>query len=364
VRFTPEQDRALSAVIYWFKHETHRKQVFRLFGYAGTGKTTLAKYIAEHIDNRVIFAAFTGKAAHVMRSKGCTDARTLHSLIYKCYQTEDGPQFRLDKESPFAGAKLLIIDECSMVDAQLGCDVLSFGVPVLVLGDPAQLPPIYGNGFFTNAPPDAMLTDVQRQALDSPLIRMATTVRQGGRLELGSYGSSRVIPCDAITYAEGTTADQILVGRNKTRRLLNDRLRNHLKLFGAIPQPSDRLICLRNNHSLGLLNGSMWVTRAAIAGAEDSILLTIAADDAPSSIIHTTSHLSFFRGTTNEMSYLEQLEFNPFDFAYAITVHKAQGSQWDNVVLFDESSYFKPDQHRWLYTGITRAAEKLTVVLL
>src|SRR5262245_45675364 len=112
------------------------------------------------------------------------------------------------------GPSLLIIDECSMVDAQLGCDVLSFGVPVLVLGDPAQLPPIYGTGFFTDAPPDAMLTEIQRQALDNPIIRLATTVRQGGCLELGNYGSSRIIPCDAITYAEGATADQILVGRN------------------------------------------------------------------------------------------------------------------------------------------------------
>jgi exodeoxyribonuclease V len=107
----------------------------------------------------------------------------------------------------------------------------------------------------------------------------------------------------------------------------------------------------------------MWVTRAAIAGAEDSILLTIASDDAPNPVIQTTSHLSFFRDTANdEMSYLEQLDFDPFDFAYAITVHKAQGSQWDHVVLFDESSYF--DRRRWAYTGITRAAERITVVLI
>jgi exodeoxyribonuclease-5 len=152
IELTDRQWAAVKRIVYWLGHETHQKQVFRLFGYAGTGKTTLAKYIAEHVDGRVLFAAYTGKAAHVMRSKGCEGART---LIYKCHQTEDGPQFTLNNDSPLAEAKSLIVDECSMVDTQLGADVLSFGVPGLVLGDPFQLPPIYGAGFFTDAEPDA-----------------------------------------------------------------------------------------------------------------------------------------------------------------------------------------------------------------
>jgi AAA domain-containing protein len=241
MRFSPQQDCALCAAARWLRAPS-AQVVFRLFGYAGTGKTTLAKHLAEHIDGRVIFAAFTGKAAHVMRSKGCNDAGTLHSLIYTCHDTENGPLFELSDNSTLAGAKLLIIDECSMVDAKLGGDVLSFGTKVLVLGDPAQLPPIRGTGFFTNAPPDVVITDVQRQARDNPIIHMATMVREGDRLELGSYGSSRVIPCNAITFAELAASDQVLVGRNATRRLLNERLRNHLELHGAIPQPSDRLL--------------------------------------------------------------------------------------------------------------------------
>ena len=146
--WSPQQDKALAAVVEWLK--TRSPQVFRLFGFAGTGKTTLARHIAEEIDGKAMFAAFTGKAALVMRSKGCDDARTIHSLIYRPKDTEtEEPTFELNDDSPAADAKLIIIDECSMVDEELGRDLLSFGRPVLVLGDPAQLPPVKGGGFLS-----------------------------------------------------------------------------------------------------------------------------------------------------------------------------------------------------------------------
>jgi hypothetical protein len=198
MRFSPQQDRALCAAARWL--HAGGAPVFRLFGYAGTGKTTLAKHLAEHIDGRVRFAAYTGKAAHVMRAKGCKDAGTLHSLIYTCTETEDGPLFELSGQSPLAEAALLIVDECSMVDAKLGKDLLSFGKPILVLGDPEQLPPVHGAGFFTAAAPDVLLTDIQRQARDNPIIHMATTVREGGRLAVGNYGCSRIV--NAVTLTE------------------------------------------------------------------------------------------------------------------------------------------------------------------
>ena len=154
--------------------------IFRLFGYAGTGKTTLARHLAERVDGKVLFAAFTGKAALVMRSKGCERASTIHSLIYKPRESgEEIPSFDLWDDAPASKAALIVIDECSMVDAELGRDLMSFGVPVLVLGDPAQLPPIQGGGFFTDAEPDAMLTEVHRQAEDNPIIRLSMDIREG-----------------------------------------------------------------------------------------------------------------------------------------------------------------------------------------
>src|SRR5262249_43066014 len=140
--FSSHQDAALKGVAEWLKAKPGRNgtpKIFRLFGYAGTGKTTLAKHIAEGVDGKVLFAAFTGKAAQVMRSKGCTAAWTIHSLIYRPRDSgEETPSFDLWDDAPASKAKLIVIDECSMVDAELGRDLMSFGVPVLVLGDPAQ----------------------------------------------------------------------------------------------------------------------------------------------------------------------------------------------------------------------------------
>src|SRR2546421_668274 len=146
--FSREQDAALKSVSEWLKAKPghgNTPLVFRLFGYAGTGKTTLARHIAEAVDGKVLYAAFTGKAALVMRSKGCERASTIHSLIYKTRESgEEVPSFDLWDDAPASKAALIVIDECSMVDAELGRDLMSFGVPLLVLGDPAQLPPIQG----------------------------------------------------------------------------------------------------------------------------------------------------------------------------------------------------------------------------
>ena len=181
--FSSHQDAALKAVADWLKAKPGRRdapQIFRLFGYAGTGKTTLAKHVAEAVDGKVLYAAFTGKAAQVMRSKGCSGASTIHSLIYKALESEEEtPNFELWDAAPASKAKLIVIDECSMVDAELGRDLMSFGVPLLVLGDPAQLPPISGGGFFTNAEPDVMLGEVHRQAQDDPIVRLSMEVREG-----------------------------------------------------------------------------------------------------------------------------------------------------------------------------------------
>src|SRR5262249_22384276 len=195
--FTPHQDSALKAVADWLKAKpgkTGTPQVFRLFGYAGTGKTTLARHVAEGVDGEVKYAAFTAKPAPVMRNKGCDAAPTIHSLISRARESGvDQPIFERWDDAPASKAKLIVIDECSMVDAELGRDLLSFDCPLLVLGDPAQLPPIAGGGFFTAAEPDAMLNEVHRQAPNDPIVRPSIDIRDGRELEIGRYGESDVI---------------------------------------------------------------------------------------------------------------------------------------------------------------------------
>src|SRR5256885_14411046 len=260
--FTPHQDAALKAVAAWLKAKPGQggtPQTFRLFGYAGTGKATLARHVAQAVDGKVLFAAFTGKAALVMRSKGCERASTIHSLIYKTRESgEEVPSFDLWDEAPASKAALIVIDECSMVDAELGRDLMSFGVPLLVLGDPAQLPPIQGGGFFTDTEPDAMLTEVHRQAQDDPIVRLSMQVRAGERLTPGEYGAISVVTRDAFDPQRALQTDQILVGRNNTRRAYNTRLRERRGFTDLLPLAGDKLVCLRNNRRKGLFNGGPW----------------------------------------------------------------------------------------------------------
>ncbi len=362
MHWSPQQDNALVEVSRWMKRG--EPQVFRLFGYAGTGKTTLARHFAENIDGEVAFGAFTGKAALVLRSKGCRDARTIHSMIYRPKDLDsEVPTFVLNEESAAAKASLIIIDECSMVDEELGRDLLSFGKPVLVLGDPAQLPPVKGGGYFTETEPDWMLTEVHRQAADNPIVRLSMIVREGGRLERGTFGESSVIARSAIDAMAVTRADQVLVGLNKTRRVYNTRMRELFGFSEPLPQVRDKLVCLRNDRAKGLLNGGTWTVKAVLPQRRGKLRMSVVPDDDGSRKPLRIGVLPQFFNSEDEIPYALRRGSDEFDYGYALTVHKAQGSQWDDVVLFDESFAFREHRNRWLYTGITRAAERLTIVV-
>lgn len=400
--WSPQQANALDSIGKWIANSSG-SQVFRLFGYAGTGKTTLARHIAELMDGRVSFAAYTGKAASVMRARGCHGAITLHQLIYnptnrsrsrlrelsealdqllaelppeerassksvRALQKEIAeeterlkrPGFVLNKDSVVTKSSLVVVDECSMVDAQLGQDLLSFGVPILVLGDPAQLPPVGSGGFFTSQKPDVLLTEIHRQARDSPVIHLATMVREGKRLQNGTYGDSLVMR-GKLPAQEALVCDQLIVGRNQTRRASNDRMRQLLGRQGPLPMAGDKLVCLRNNHEEGLLNGTLWNTLNcdSVEGL-DQISLDIRNDEGQT--LSAIAHRHYFEGREEELDYFMIREANAFDYGYALTCHKAQGSQWGRVLVADESYVFKGSQDKWLYTAITRASDSVVIV--
>jgi len=366
--FTPHQDAALKAVAGWLKDKPGERGtplLFRLFGYAGTGKTTLARHLAAHIEGEVKFAAFTGKAALVMRAKGCSGASTIHSLIYRARESgEETPNFELWDDSPASKAALIVIDECSMVDAELGRDLMSFGVPVLVLGDPAQLPPIAGGGFFTDAEPDAMLTEVHRQAQDDPIVRLSMQVREGQRLSPGEYGLTSVVTKDAFDPQRALETDQILVGRNNTRRAYNQRMRERRGLDDPLPLAGDKLVCLRNNRRKGLFNGGLWNVAQRPTTRRQILRLRLTPDEGfAGKGVRVSVRPECFSGKIEALDWQLRKKYDEFDYGYVLTVHKAQGSQWDDVVLFDESFAFPESRERWLYTGITRAAKRLTVVV-
>jgi exodeoxyribonuclease-5 len=153
------------------------------------------------------------------------------------------------------------------------------------------------------------------------------------------------------------------VGYNVTRRCFNWQLRDQLGFKGIVPQSRDRLVCTRNRHDRGLLNGSIWTARNVQVKGDGIIELMIASDEAPETVVPVKTHQAFFQGTDKKLPNYMLHTLDWFDFGYALTVHKAQGSQWDNIMVRNEASVAREEPHRWLYTAITRAAERVTLAL-
>ena len=403
MKWSREQGQALTKVGHWLRDKN--SQLFHLFGYAGTGKTTLVQHFAEGVGGLVLFGAYTGKAAHVLKQKGCVGASTIHSMIYQPREKSEAklrdleaklaallfepvkvtdeplvkelhekirvekealikPSFALNEDSLVRGAALVIIDECSMVDSRIGQDLLSFGTKVLVLGDPAQLPPVRGHGYFIKGTtPDIMIKEIHRQASDNPIIALATLARKERPLPLGQYGESAVIYRREVNNTIAQGADQILVGRNTTRRKSNVHMRELLgKSNSPLPVKGDKLVCLRNNIRLGLLNGALWEVKEIMGNNDDRIVLSIKAEDNTSDpTLEVEAHTHHFLDKDEQLEWNRRKAAEEFDYGYALTVHKAQGSQWDDVLLFNESSCFRGDRWKWLYTGITRAVKTITI---
>ncbi|MFN3946121.1 MAG: ATP-dependent RecD-like DNA helicase [Allosphingosinicella sp.] len=423
--FIPSQQQAaaFAAIEDWYRRRTREQQVFRLFGYAGTGKTTITRYAIgelglEPMDRTggsggVLYAAFTGKAALVMTRKG-TPASTIHSLIYKVSEATPEeiervtreletlrkgvrsmgpaersfaetrirrlelrladihqPRFILNEQSLVRDADLIVLDEVSMVGAEMASDLLAFGKPILVLGDPGQLPPIKGDGAFTHADPDVMLTDIHRQAETSAIIRLATLARQSMPIPYGEHDAfvwkMRRSDIGPHQFLKG---GQVICGRNATRLFLNTAMKQAAGFPDAYPRGlGEKIICLKNRHDLGLVNG-MFLDLSDI---RDESPLAFSASVRTEDGTRVPGRQWFYKGHFDDhVAYdAERLRRDWRDmrglvesvWGYAITCHKAQGSQWENVIVYDDGlGRTAEDRARWLYTAITRAEQGLVIL--
>lgn len=400
--WSPQQDKALREIRDWLREPaTVHNQVRKLFGYAGTGKSTLAKEINDLVGGSALSCAYTGKAASVMARKGLPGATTIHRLIYTPVgdgkqrireleaelsllerveekslglakrlqavrrslqeaRANSGPQFILKEESEVSGAPLVICDEVSMVNERIAEDLLSFGVRLLVLGDPAQLPPVKGTGYFTTGQPHNLLTEVHRQAKGDPIIEIATMVREGRVPALGQYGSSKIV--SRVGAEEAVSHDQVLCGTNKKRRIINARHRQIDGRLGPYPNAGERLRAMKNDHKLGILNGTIWNAIEDTREPDDDceqVFLQIQPEEGGASLGVPAEASIFVDEENAKVDWRSKGQH--FTYGYCLTTHAAQGSQWDEVLVFDD--WMNRESHRqWLYTAATRAAKRLTLV--
>jgi exodeoxyribonuclease-5 len=407
---TAKQSRGKDAVLRWYNNPSSQ-QTFYFAGYGGTGKSECVKHITREIPGRVLYAAFTGKAASVMRKKGCPGATTIHRLAYrpagdppspeqleklreeikKLYAANDpaarvtadklveelkrseedskrkGPRFSLNLESEIKYAKLVVIDECSFVDDRVGRDLESFGTKLLVLGDPAQLPPVYGQGYFTSREPDFFLDEIMRQEENNPIRKLCEMARRGDRVPYGKYGESEVLHFgDPSVQDLVLAADIVIVGRNRTRHACNTKIR---RLLGRSESPApvvgDRVVCLRNDHDLGLLNGTQWKVDRCLPDLDKltaKIEISSIDDDERSDTVECETWLHHFMAREDELTNFDRRKHTELDFGNAVTCHRSQGSEWPSVVVFDEASAFGANAAKWRYTAFSRASQKLVIV--
>lgn len=401
-----KQEQAIKTIVERYEKD-ERYSV--LAGFAGTGKSTCVKFIIEALSTRgvdpdydVCYSAYTGKACQVLAKKGNDPVATCHRLLWEFYPKENGTFFR--KRRLKLDYSVVIVDECSMIDADMLSELLRHKETYFIFcGDPAQLPPVKAKGEGTSGydilqAPHAFLDEVMRQAAESDIIQLSMKIRNGEPIDYFKGIDAMVLQKSELNEGMLTWADQILVGTNAVRNQINTKVRELLGR-GEEPEAGDRIICLHNNWDIiskdenALVNGTTGylkqpfqktelIANRAGGGSIETIHSTIICDDDDRFYDINLDPVELKTGTPQitdwkRISRIKKFYNTPymlergvkcplpesFSYGYAITTHKAQGSEWDKVLVLEETFPFDKEEHkRWLYTSVTRAAAKLVLV--
>lgn len=368
-------------------------------GYAGTGKSTLVKFIISALPNinpqtDVVYTSFTGKATQVLAKKGNKNTSTLHKLLFISHPRPDGTYTRIPVTTiPY---KIVVVDEISMVPKSLIQKLASYRVHVIGLGDPFQLPPVNkneDNHLLDN--PHIFLDEIMRQEEGNEIIDLSMKIRKGEPIDYFKGKNIQIINKSELSTGMLQWADQILVATNETRKAINAQMRDLLGHTGD-PEDGDKIICYRNYWEDECQGGSALVngTIGTISNSYNSFVtipgfLNKANYGVPRQV--ATINCNFIEEDGEEYSNLimdknmiltgeKTLDWKteyavsqnknfkhllPYEFTYgyAITCHRAQGSEWDKVLVIEEKFPFNKEEHaRWLYTAVTRCADKLVLV--
>lgn len=352
--------------------------IFRIAGYAGTGKTTILRTLVETFPGMIAPCAYTGKAASVLRAKGIPTAQTIHGTIYRlvgALDPDSDDDFDGDEDSLLSPSDprvemrfvrrssvemgetaCFVIDEASMVGRDIFHDLQTYGLPIVAVGDPGQLPPVSPGDINLMDAADVTLQQVHRQGEGSAILELARQIRLGEDWSrtrkpeaVVVRGQDRRIAWDSI--------DIVLCGFNKTRQRLNLEARSHYRRSGLVVD-GERIVCLKNDQTLGVFNGLCGIVESVRRTQENVADLVVAWDGAKES---RRMRVAFDQGDgrARERRGCRAL----VDYAYALTVHKAQGSEWPRVAVIDEQWPDKWDAKRWRYTAVTRASQGVVLVL-
>lgn len=385
MQLSKDQEQVATLVFKWLKEGCNPKYI-TLGGYAGTGKSTLIAYIKNQLDTaskekiKVGFCSYTGRAVQNLKNKlaetkslsSRDTISTIHGLIYKPIENEHGVITRWLKKEQI-DVQLIIVDEASMIDEYIWNDLISYDVPIIAVGDHGQLPPIRG-AFNLMQKPLLKLEEIHRQEKGNPIIEVSIHARKEGVIPGKKFGPGVVkyTPEDfsfseiSMELLENYKTDTlVLCGYNTTRNKINQFIRYSLGFETPAPQSGDRVICLRNNHKKGIYNGMLGTIKRIKLLNEQWYDAEILMDDTET-LYHDKIYAPQF-GSPDPINFTKDRikagDGDLFDFGYALTVHKAQGSQAKKVVLFEER-FTKMDEgqwKRWLYTAVTRAEEELYI---
>lgn len=397
MELTPSQDYALNRILS-FSFD----RPFFLGGFAGTGKTTILKALEREWPGKIRFLAPTGKACQVLKTKlsGSAEVQTIHSFLYtpievseeqlrkwkdeadrgnesakrKIINYENGFKVEFIDSFPLLDNELVVVDEASMIGKREFNNLSTVCPRIVFVGDPFQLPPVQSETCLPNKIKlfDSFLSEVHRAALESPITRLSMDIRSGNFRGWDYWSKNGIEYANQTTLRTLRSVDQVITGTNAVRRRINRMMR--LPEKGFLPVFGDKVIIKENKYSYGkfrkrlvLVNGDIGSVKVSDKEKGVMILSNIPSDK-------NTNLAILFSDELMAKTYSADPVFpkNPdafadrilVDYAYAITCHAAQGSEWKSVLVYDDNmwSLNRISRLRWLYTAVTRAKEKLVFI--
>lgn len=399
MELTRKQEEGLKIAVSRYRDN---KKYTVISGYAGTGKSTLISFIISALgldpDFDVAYIAYTGKASEVLRRKGCVNAMTAHKLLYYTRKTPSGGFVTVPKKE-VGNFKIIVVDEVSMLPTRMWFQLLKHGIHVLACGDPGQLPPIARKD---EEPlrildyPHIFLDEVMRQAQDSEIIRLSMGIREHKPIDYFKGSEVMVIPRYEVNTGMYEWADQILTATNAERSKINRTIRQ-IQGRGDIPEPGDKVISLSNHwdifsndYEANLINGTIgylgedfqkidvYYPLRGVRNFPNPVPILKANFISEIGEEYESLNIDYTALTTGKLFLSPQNEYDlfsakkrdealpqeplEFNYGYAITVHRAQGSEWDKILVVEEKFPFDLEEHtRWLYTAVTRAQSRLVL---